>query len=490
VGTDPKTRVLTGSDSIYISPLNNETENNITSWGFDVQINVLPLRGVLYTTGVGYLQDESVDHFSRESRGVDGLPVKETGLKTTPDTTYRNAGWFNQIEVTRVSWLRLSGGFRIDNWKSEAIPSPHIYPPPSELYVYKTALQILGDPGPLNTEGLRGLSDFFDGLGSLRSNNTVVTGNVGGLLMLPAGLHPYVRYGTSYREPEVTVRYGIRNFATSSFSGQGIPNTEVKPERGRGLDLGLKLERRSVRASVGYYRNDISGFSSTVFSQIYAIKAEPELGVLPTPGSPGVHKVQFFQRVTGEAEVHFRGWEGSGEASIALGDKGSLSPFVSLSWMKSIDDKPAPKDILIVQDFYNRTDTPIRLEGSVDEIPARAHPRTLGTVALRYVSPTAKWWVEYEWRFAGQITNTDPESVLASVTPFPTQYGALKSLEGYDQHSIRGGVKLGKDGRLRLSVGIENLYDSLFFLPYQNAPAPGRSFIFGLTFDMKDVLGS
>lgn len=489
VTTAPDTRALTGRDSDYGPAIANETENNVTSWGLEVQINVLPLRGFLYTTGVGYLQDESVDHFSRETRGADGSIVKATGLKTTPDTTYRNVGWFNQLEVTRVSWLRLSGGFRIDNWKSEAFPSLG-YPPGRELYVQQTSLPyILADPGALNAAGIQGLGELLDRGGSLTWNNTVATGNIGALLLLSGGVHPYLRFGTSYREPEVTVRSGIRNFGFPTFSLQGIPNTEVKPERGRSLDLGLKLDRRNVRASVGYYRNDFSGFSSTVSSPTYAIPPSPELGVLPTPPL-NLHGVQFFQRVTGDAKVHFRGWEGAGEASIALGDKGSLAPFVSMSWMKSIDDDPAPKDILIVEKFYNRSDTPIRLEGSVDEIPARPHPKTLGTVALRYTSPAAKWWVEYEWRFAGRITNTDPESVLSSVTPYPTQYGALKSLEGYDKHAIRGGLKLGKDGRLRLSVGIDNLYDSLFFLPYQNAPAPGRSLILGLTFDMKDVLGS
>jgi outer membrane receptor protein involved in Fe transport len=219
----------------------------------------------------------------------------------------------------------------------------------------------------------------------------------------------------------------------------------------------------------------------------YLIGPEPTKGILAEPD--GFHHVRFFQRVTRGGKVHFRGWEGSVESSIGLGRRGSLSPFASLSWMKSVDGSPSKKDMLIVQQFYNRADTPIRLEGSVDEIPARQHPSTLGTVALRYTNSSARWWVEYEWRFAGQITNTDPDSLVV-VAPFPIQYGVLKSLEGYDQHSIRAGARFGKDGRLRLTVGIENLYDTLFFLPYQNAPAPGRSFVLGVTFDMKDLLGS
>jgi hemoglobin/transferrin/lactoferrin receptor protein len=489
VDTAPGTRTLTGRDSVYAFNINNETENNITSWGLDAQVNVQPRRGVLYTTGVGYVQDESVDHFSRETI-IDGRNVNVTGLKTTPDTTYKNVGWFNQVEFSGISWLRLSGGFRIDNWKSEALPSAG-YPPPSEEYVQKASLlQILADPGALNTAVLGGLADLLSGRGRLTSSNTVATGNVGATLMLSKGLHPYVRFGTSYREPEVTVRYGIRNFGTSTFSRQAIPNTEVKAERGRSLDLGLKLDRRNVRASLGYYLSDVSGFSSTVASPTYQISPKPPIGVFETPDSPGVHKVQFFQRITSDDEVHFRGWEGAGEASIPLGDQGTLVPFVSLSSMKSTDDEPSPKDILIVQQFYNRPDTPIRLEGSVEDIPARAHPKTLGTVALRYLSPAARWWVEYEWRFAGRITNTDPESVLASVTPFPVQYGGLKSLEGYSKHSIRGGVKLAEDGRVKLVVGIDNLYDRLFFLPYQNAPAPGRSLNVGVTADMRNLLGN
>jgi outer membrane receptor protein involved in Fe transport len=430
-----------------------------------------------------------VDHFSREGVGSDGSNVSVTGLKTTPDTTYRNVGWFNQLEFARVSWLRLTGGFRLDNWRSEAVPSGG-YPPPSELYVLDASLpQILADPGALDTTVLAGLEDLLNGSGSLTSSNTVATANVGATLLLGWGVHPYLRFATSYREPEVTVRYGIRNFGTPTLSGQAIPNTELKPERGRNLDIGLKLARRNVHASLGYYRNDLSGFSSTVSSPVYAIPANPALGLLPTPMSGGSHLVQHFQRVTGAADVHFRGWEGSLEASLGLGGKGSLTPFVSLSWMNSVDDAPSPKDVLIVERYYNRSDTPIRLEGSVDEIPARAHPKSLGTLALRYTTRTAKCWVEYEWRFAGRITNTDPESVLAAVTPYPTQYGILKSLDGYQKHSLRGGLRVAKDGRLRLSMGIENLYDALFFLPYQTAPAPGRTLVLGLTLDMQNVLG-
>jgi outer membrane receptor protein involved in Fe transport len=71
-----------------------------------------------------------------------------------------------------------------------------------------------------------------------------------------------------------------------------------------------------------------------------------------------------------------------------------------------------------------------------------------------------------------------------------TQYALLKSLAGFDKHSIRAGFSFGTRVPVKLTVAVENLLDDTYFTPYNPAPDPGRSFVFGLTFDWLDVFGS
>ena len=99
-----------------------------------------------------------------------------------------------------------------------------------------------------------------------------------------------------------------------------------------------------------------------------------------------------------------------------------------------------------------------------------------GTFALRYTDNTGKWFAEYEYRFADDIKRVRPESVA---TGNITQFGILKSLEGYDKHTLRGGYEF---PNVKLTLGIENFTDELYFLPFQLAPAPGRSFVLGINY--------
>lgn len=477
---------LTGNPSRFVPGINNFTENDVTSYGVDLHANFLPWKGVTYTTGVAYLREESRDTFTREARLADGSIATTTGLKTAPDTNYANRGWFNQVEWSPISYVRLSGGFRVDNWKTEGVSSPG-FPAGNEGYVLNTALpQIRQNPGSVNVAGVEGIQDLFGGSGKLETDSTKWTGNVGAAFPLAQGIVPFVRYGTSYREPEVTVRYLVRNFGSPVFSVPSLPNTVIEAEEGKNLDVGVKLDRRNLRASFAYFKNDITGFSQTIF-QSYCLAANPSLGVLPTPFPPCVasrtHQAQFFQRVAGSAKARFSGYEAMGEASIPLGSAGSLTPLFSLGWLKSVDEAPSATDRTIVQRFFNRSETPIKLEGGIEDIPARNVIPFQGTVALRFTDRKGRVWVEYEWRFTSDITKVDPESTLAS--PNITQYGTLRSLEGYDRHALRASYAFKGRVPARLSFGIENLTNAFFFLPFQNAPEAGRTFIFGLSFDWR-----
>ncbi len=123
-----------------------------------------------------------------------------------------------------------------------------------------------------------------------------------------------------------------------------LPNTAIQPERGRSFDVGVKVEQRTFRGSIGYFKNDIKNFSQTIMSPSYCIAPNPALGVVATPFPPCLfsqsHAVQFFQRISRDAKAHFSGWEFSGEVAIPLAEYGSLTPFATFSYLKSVDDAP------------------------------------------------------------------------------------------------------------------------------------------------------
>ncbi len=468
---------FTGDVSTFTSGgTNSRTLNDIESEGAEVQLNIAPTANTLLTTGLQYVKDESNDTFTRSVFNGGGTTTSSILGATTPDTEYENLGWFGQLEVRPVSWLRLSGGLRWDNWESTTRPTPG-YPLPggSELGFLGVALNQL--PDRLTSFGfdLNGVGEFVDSVANgttFSTDNDVWTGNLGLTFFLPNGINPYIRWGESYREPEVTVRYLVRNFGSAFFGVQSLPNPGLQPEEGESLDLGVKIDQRNWRASFAFFQNDIDNFIDGIVTPLQFFRPDPANGVLTPVGI-------FFQRVNRNA-VTFEGYEAYFEGSFAVGNgRGSLTPYISLSWLEGENQDPTESEIDLINTFYNRNDTPFRLEGSPGNVPFGNAVPFQGTAALRYTAQSGRWWLEYEWKFADEIERVRPESVA---TGNITQFGILRSLEGYDRHSLRGGYELATEHPLKLTLGIENFTDELYFLPFQLAPAPGRSFVFGITY--------
>jgi hypothetical protein len=225
---------------------------------------------------------------------------------------------------------------------------------------------------------------------------------------------------------------------------------------------------------------------ANVFSPNYCIPTDPAKGILLTPFPPcvlqGRHSVQFFQRVNVPGKVTVKGFEAAGEVALALGARGSLNPFVSLGWQRGKTDSPTPQAVTLMNTYYNRDDTPIKLEGTPDDAPYSELPDWTGTIALKYVDARAAWWAEYELRWASQITRVDPDAVFSVNFPL---YGGLESLNGFSKHSIRAGYDFGSRLPLRVTLGLENLTNDTYFLPFQNSPSPGFTLILGASMNLK-----
>jgi outer membrane receptor protein involved in Fe transport len=478
--------VLTGRASTFTPGNFTSGKNTVTSYGLEAQATFAIPPGVLFTTGVGYLRDASEDDFSRVDFAAGGAASRGIeGRASNPDTVYENLGWFNLVEYEPRRWLRLTGGLRVDHWATRASVTKG-FPLDTEAAILDASFGLLAaDPGPFNIEGVRGIVDLVKGLQGISTANTIVTANAGAVLRLPGQVHPYFRWATTYREPGITERYILRNFGDPAFSVLLVSNTALKPERGRSFDAGLKVQRRRLNASFGYFRNDFTNFLRPVFSNALFVPADPALGLLPISPFFPFHSVLYVQRAN-TSRARIQGYEAVFEGMLPLGRSGTLSPFGTLGWLKGSDLTPDPTAVNLIEEFYNRSDTPVRLSGSERDAPLAAITPFRGIFGLRYQSARGKWFGEYEARYQGRVARADPLELSATIS---TQYGTLASLDSFTRQSVRAGYTYqGEHQRVLFTLGVENLTNRFHFEHFQNAPAPGRSVVFGVTLDFSRLL--
>ena len=154
--------------------------------------------------------------------------------------------------------------------------------------------------------------------------------------------------------------------------------------------------------------------------------------------------------------------------------------------MKGSDLTPVPNALELIQRFYNQPGTPVPLEGSADDVPLATIAPFGGTWGVRYGDGEGNWAAEYEVRYQARIRRVDPIDLATAIS---TQYGTFASLNPFTKQSLRGVYNYRRPGyRLALSFGVDNLTNRFYFAPFQTAPAPGRSFVFGLTLDSSNVL--
>ena len=93
-------------------------------------------------------------------------------------------------------YVKFVGGFRIDNWKTEARPTTG-FPLGVESFELAASIPLLNaNPGPFATliPNLDQFNQLGAGTGAATTDNTTFTGNISVLGRLPYGINPYFRY--------------------------------------------------------------------------------------------------------------------------------------------------------------------------------------------------------------------------------------------------------------------------------------------------------
>jgi outer membrane receptor protein involved in Fe transport len=473
---------LTGNPSAFAGVNLSENKNSITTHGLDLQATFAPFVGALVTTGVGYLRDSSVDEFSRTDLVAPFRKV--SGRASNPDTDYTNWSWFNLFEHEPFRWLRLNGGLRVDNWSTQAKVTPGFPLGIEAVLLDRSFADLLDIPGQISTTGAAGLIDLVKGVKGISTSRTVVTGTAGAVVRLPQGINPYFRWGTSYREPGITERYLLRNFGDPSFSVLVIPNTTLRPERGREFDFGVKVQRAKWNVSANYFRNDLKDFIGNTSAGPFIIPIDPALGLGPISLEFPFHGVLYVQRVN-TARARIQGVETQYDVNLPV-ERGVISAFGSTGWMKGTNLTPDEITLRLLSRFYNRSDTPVQLSGSADDAPLSSITPLRTINGVRFDNLSRRWFAEYEIRYQAQVKRADPLDLSAAIS---TEYGTFRSLSSFAVQSLRGGYTLRSEKhKIMFTVGLENVTNRLYFEHFQTAPAPGRSVVFGTTIELMNLL--
>jgi outer membrane receptor protein involved in Fe transport len=471
-----------------------DNRNTIGTTGYDAQATLAPFRGLFVTVGGGKTTDDSRDYFFTTPFAGFGRDRVFTGVPTigasAPVSVYEDKNLYLQAEFDRVKWFRISAGTRYDKWNTAGLPG-NGFPLSTEFAALNAVIPgLTAAPGSLGTlvAALPNLVALASGTGRAGSNRSSKTYNFGIVGRFPFGINPYFRWADSYREPGITERYLIRNFSPGSFfASLVVGNPNLQPETGRNYDLGVKVARKYFNFSLGYFKNEIK--NQLVFAPAQNYCVTPQAGLpaagFPTGGCLATQATVSVNARINQASSTIKGWESTGEVSIPLGRLGSLNPFFTLGSLHGTNGSPTTIQLKQLEVIYSKTTNPIKLSGSAADFPLGSITPLRVIGGLQYLDKSGRFFTEYTIRHQNRVTRADPGQFIGTTL---INYGSFASLNTFNKSAIKAGYNWKSENyKFTVNGGIDNIFDKLFFEHFQNAPAPGRSYVFGFTTEIFNI---
>jgi hemoglobin/transferrin/lactoferrin receptor protein len=428
--------------SVFRLDVLSDTEQRVTTPGVDLQAVFTPSQDHVLTTGLTFYRDSSRDSRTTSTTmslvgqvalGPRGpaptvlpspMPLGPPTLARpvrVPDASLRDIAVFAQEEWRLRSNVSLVAGLRGDfyNVTTDATPG------------YDVASIVAGANPPVDP------STLPDPSGATYTRKAL-TGDIGLVANTGGAVNPFVRYGRSYRHPNLEELL----FAGPATTGSIAPNVTLEPEKGHNVDAGAKFRFRRVSGGAYVFVNQYSDF------------IVQDLTTAVTPAGPLVQTTNF-------ANVRIHGLELAADAPLTF-DKGIITLSGSSAFTRGT---------------ITRGINP--LDGSaLDGEPADNITPVKVLAAVRFTEPRGRWWAEYGVRTQTDVTRVTP-TLLTS--PFRIAQDLL-SLDGFTVQRIGWGVALtrGRD-QLSLTFAVENLADTYYREHFQFAPSRGRSFTIGLS---------
>lgn len=275
--------------------------------------------------------------------------------------------------------------------------------------------------------GLTGLPE------GLSVSNSAYTGDFGAVYTLTRNINLSARIGRSFRTPNISER-----FFTDAGSAEGflVGNPSLEPETGINFDSSVKVNVRNIRGSATYFNNYFKNFLATQFTGIRI------------PQGPGrfldVYQTQNVRR------ARIQGFESEIEATYKI-KLGYLTPYGNFSYLRGDDlNQDQPLDFI----------SPFRTNAG-----------------FRWQNFGKSYYFDYNVRIVGK-QNRLSDGYLIPVNDGPEP--------GYVTHNIAGGYYFRRERfNMSINAGISNLLDRFYSEQFTFAPARGRSFTIGTTFEIK-----
>jgi outer membrane receptor protein involved in Fe transport len=428
--------------SVFRLDVLSDTQQHVTTPGVDLQAVFVPASNHLLTTGLTFYRDRSTDSRTTSTQmslvgqvalGARGpapvvfpspVPLGPPTIANpvrVPDASLRDVAIFAQDEWRLTPMLSLTAGLRGDfyNVTTDATPG------------YDVAAVVAGATPAVDP------STLPDPNGATYTRKAL-TGDVGLVANTGGRVSPFVRFGRSYRHPNLEELL----FAGPATAGSIAPNVELEPEQGNNVDAGAKFNFQRLSGGAYFFVNQYTNF------------IVQDLTTAITPAGPLVQTTNY-------ADVRIHGLELSADAPLAF-EHGIVTLSASSAFMRGTITKGINP-----------------LDGSaLDGEPADNITPVKVLAAVRFTEPRGRWWAEYAVRTQTDVTRVTP-TLLTS--PFRIAQDLL-SLDGFAVQRLGWGVALtrGRD-QLSLIFAVENLANKYYREQFQFAPSRGRSFTIGVS---------
>jgi hemoglobin/transferrin/lactoferrin receptor protein len=428
--------------TVFRLDIMSDTEQRVWTPGVDLNAVFVPARNHLLTTGLTFYRDRSSDDrttstttsmLGQVTLGARGPaptvfpspvvlgPATIAHPVRVPDASLRDIAVFAQDEWRVRPSLSVVAGLRGDFYTviTEATPGYDVE-------------SVIGNATPAVDR-----SKMPDPNGA-RYSRRALTGDIGVIANPNGALNPFVRFGRSFRHPNLEEML----FAGQATAGSLLPNVAVEPETGNNLDAGVKFRAGALSGGAYYFLNQYQNFIAQ--DLVVATNAAGALAQSRNFGNVRVTGVELSAAmpITTRPGV------------ITLSGGAALTRGTITDGTNPLDNSP-----LAGTPFDNIT-------------PSK------GMVNARFTESRGRFWIEYGVRAQGEVTRV-AETLLDS--PFLIAQDLL-SLDGFAVQRLGWGLNFtrGRD-RVGLTFAVENLTDKFYREHFQFAPSRGRSFTVGLT---------
>ncbi len=420
----------------------SDTGQRVWTPGVDVNAVLVPAANHLLTAGLTFYRDRSSDQRTTSTttsmigqvvmgaRGPAPVvfpapvalgPASIAHPVRVPDASLRNIGIFAQDEWRVRPSLSVIAGLRGDFYDvtTEATPG---YDVQSLIANARPAIDRSKLPDPNGATYTR----------------KALTGDIGIVSNANGALSPFIRFGRSYRHPNLEEML----FAGPATAGSLVPNVTVEPETGNNLDAGVRFHAGRLWGGAYYFLNRYQNFIAQDL-------------VVATTASGALAQSRNF------GDVRVTGVELSAAMPITVRPGVITLTGAAALTRGTIAEGTNPLDNSSLADTPFDNITPSKLIANA-----------------RFTQTRGRWWVEYGVRAQGEVTRV-ADTLLDS--PFLIAQDLL-SLEGFAVQRLGWGLNVmrGRD-RVSLTFAIENLADKYYREHFQFAPARGRSFTVGVT---------